>query len=421
MGYCSSYHELCLDWFLEQFKFLNSEWESVKSEWSSYKDYIDNYFDNLDVSEELMDAMNQWKEDGTWDEIINKELLNNIQGDVTELEGRTDTLETDNATNKTDIAELQEEVSELQQGSSGLTEIICVGDSYSTGYQPSGSVSPVLPQVVANDIGLTLHNYAVNASGYTKGGDTNHTFLQQLEEAEGDSNLNNNAVKYVLIIGGRNDASGPAATESAMRTAVENTIDFAKTAFPNAEIVVVPLWDFSVLSDSAQTLFYAIYQTALRRKAPVLTSENSPFWMVGSTADFYNGTDIHPNSSGTNIFGHLISNLIQGSDYTGFRGNAYTKIFNFTDLDVGIKNGYVYINGTVSNNRTYANGDDIATLPSELRPGHNVFSIGAGNNGEDPVLIGMKPDGTLELWSLMKCPNTSNNNIIINMVYPVGI
>lgn len=418
---CSTYHELCLDWFLEQFKTLNANWESVQNEWASYKDYIDNYFDNLDVSQELMNAMNEWKENGTWDEIINKELLNNIQGDVTELEEKVSTLESDNTTNKSDIVTLQEEVAELQQGTSGLTEIVCVGDSYCTGYQPSGSVSPVLPQVVATDLGLTLHNYAVNASGYTLGGDTNHTFEQQLELAEADSSFSNNSVKYVMIIGGRNDTNNSNTTESSMRTAVASAISFARTNFPNAKVVVVPLWDFSALSDRAQLLFYAIFQTTLRGGAPVICSEQSPFWNFGSKADFYNGTDIHPNSSGTNIFGHLIANLIEGSEYTGFRGNAYTGVFSFTDLDIGVKNGYVYINGTVSNNSAYANGDDIATLPEGLRPSHNVFCIGAGNSGKNPVLIGMKPDGTLELWDLMGCPSTSGQNIIINMVYPIGI
>ena len=67
----TNFHDLNLDWFLEQFKGLVADWEQfktdltadwddVKGDWITLKTWVENYFNNLDVSAEIsakLDAM----------------------------------------------------------------------------------------------------------------------------------------------------------------------------------------------------------------------------------------------------------------------------------------------------------------------------------------------------------------------------
>lgn len=62
--------------------------------------YINNYFDNLDVQDEIDNKLNQMVEDGTFDEIINQTLFNELNEQVT--------------TNKNDIVDLKAEDITLQ-------------------------------------------------------------------------------------------------------------------------------------------------------------------------------------------------------------------------------------------------------------------------------------------------------------------
>lgn len=67
----TNYHDLNLDWILEQVKNCLAEWETTKGEWESAEaeinakiEYINNYFANLDVNEEISEKINAMIQSG---------------------------------------------------------------------------------------------------------------------------------------------------------------------------------------------------------------------------------------------------------------------------------------------------------------------------------------------------------------------
>lgn len=71
----SNFHEMNLDQIIKIMRQMQDEWEDTKAEWASYKDFIDNYFENLDVSEEVLEAMRIFVEDGTLNRIMDPVIV----------------------------------------------------------------------------------------------------------------------------------------------------------------------------------------------------------------------------------------------------------------------------------------------------------------------------------------------------------
>ena len=131
-----------------------------------------------------------------------------------------------------------------------LTELVWIGDSYSTGYQPSGSIpeNHRIPQRVAAYLGLNLHLYANNASGFVTEGDGGKTFQTLANEAiAGLSEDVKKKTKYVVVCGGRNDAGG--SVQSAATTCFDTLAGTERSnrPFPNASFHMIFLWDNSMI------------------------------------------------------------------------------------------------------------------------------------------------------------------------------
>lgn len=82
----TNYHDLNLDWILEQVKNCLAEWETTKGEWESAKAeinakiaYINSYFANLDVSEEISDKINAMIQSGELLTIIAPQVATTAQ------------------------------------------------------------------------------------------------------------------------------------------------------------------------------------------------------------------------------------------------------------------------------------------------------------------------------------------------------
>lgn len=72
LGAYSNFHALNQDWFLDEFNKLVSQWEAMQKKFDNVQDafndlknYVQDYFKNLDVQEEINKKLNQMKEDGT--------------------------------------------------------------------------------------------------------------------------------------------------------------------------------------------------------------------------------------------------------------------------------------------------------------------------------------------------------------------
>ncbi len=181
-----------------------------------------------------------------------------------------------------------------------LTEIVWIGDSYSTGYQPSGSIQEDhrIPQRVASYLGLNLHLYANNASGFMKTGDGGKTFQTLANEAiTGLSEEVKRKTKYVVVCGGRNDKGGVQQQATACLDTLAGT-SRDKRPFPNASFHMIFLWDNAIIPwESAQAMMSIEY--ACHANGFVW----HPFmWTLGMGHPdwFYNNNDIHYNDNGQN-------------------------------------------------------------------------------------------------------------------------
>lgn len=68
----TDFHDLNLDWLLQQMKnclaewaTTKTQWESVAAEWEDLKQFVTDYFENLDVSQEISDKINAMAADGS--------------------------------------------------------------------------------------------------------------------------------------------------------------------------------------------------------------------------------------------------------------------------------------------------------------------------------------------------------------------
>jgi hypothetical protein len=182
-----------------------------------------------------------------------------------------------------------------------LTELVWIGDSYSTGYQPSGSVQENhrIPQQVAAYFGLNLHLYANNSSGFVTPGDGGKTFQTLANEAiSGLSEDIKKKTKYVVVCGGRNDAGGSVQSAATACFDTLTGIGRSNSRFPNAAFHMIFLWDNSPIPwDKSQAMMgieYACHANGFVWHPWMWTlGMGHPDW-------FCNGTDIHYKDNGQN-------------------------------------------------------------------------------------------------------------------------
>lgn len=109
------------------------------------------------------------------------------------------------------------------------TNIAIIGDSISYGTGAS-TLSKSWANQFKSYIGAnTVQNMSQNNSGYVN----EPTFLSQLQAVN-----NKTEITHIIIAGGANDKLQ---TTTAITTAVKNTLQYAHTNFPNAEIYVAPV------------------------------------------------------------------------------------------------------------------------------------------------------------------------------------
>lgn len=195
-----------------------------------------------------------------------------------------------------------------------LTDIVFIGDSYGTGYQPSGgALSNNIPVLTAQYLGLTLHNFCNNASGYITIGDGGLSFGTIETNAYNDSVANdyNDKVKYVVVMGGRNDSS----TTTGFESSAEAVLQAAKEHFPTAKVCALYMWDAYRRPNDNQIANFRSLMSVCNRNG-ILTDSKSIEWGLLEIFMFAgdNGTDIHPNGTGCEFFAGCIAQVLTGGD-----------------------------------------------------------------------------------------------------------
>jgi len=277
----------------------------------------------------------------------------------------------------------------------GPIDVVTIGDSYFSGYQPFPTpwVTPI-PQVLTdllNSQGLNeyrLHNYANNAGGYDTtigGGDT--YFDTQVTAALNDPAITN--CRLIVVGGGRNDSNtGKDVYDKAK--AIYNRL---KTKWPKAKLVVFPMWTREKFSSGQRVTFNSIYRAA--KDVGAVCDVNSLWVNTFTTEDMWIDTTLHPKSELVNRFAFALYSLIQGG----------TLPAQSTNLNVhsstGVTAGVISLNGLeVSLSFQQYVGADFDSsyilgsipYPAMYPGGVNQYMLGYSGNGGTKTMYTISAD-----------------------------
>lgn len=287
-----------------------------------------------------------------------------------------------------------------------LTELVWIGDSLSTGYQPGGialAEDKRIPQRVASKLGLNLHVFASNASGYGKAGDGGKTFLTLASEALSAMDVDaRKKVKYVVVCGGRNDTGDTYSSALGVFDTLLGTGPRASRNFPNASAHAIFLWDnASIPSENAHAM------NGIASAAAANGLAWHPWtWTLGMGHPdwFANENDPHYNEGGSNYIAGMLASTIAGdcepcggelSGEVGMTGGCLGKLH------------WRFMGGVVTLTAKFSASEPsgtIAKLPKFIDLGDNFIMIlgGAGNQqafahlaGGDLRITGVVGGGTL--------------------------
>lgn len=235
-------------------------------------------------------------------------------GTAASINSTATTAKDDASVAKTTAAAAQTAVGAVAAVTTDLTELVWIGDSLSTGYQPATAALPEskrIPQCVASKLGLNLHVFANNASGYGKAGDGGKTFLTLASEALSAMDVDaRRKVKYVVVCGGRNDTGDTYSSALGVFDTLLGTGPRAARNFPNASAHAIFLWDNeSIPVANAQAM------NGIASAAAANGLAWHPWtWTLGMGHDdwFAREDDPHYNAGGANYIAGILASTIAG-------------------------------------------------------------------------------------------------------------
>ena len=176
---------------------------------------------------------------GVTDTTTATQLKNKIDTTATKLDATTETA--DNAltkaqTNEASINDLSKTVQKIDSIYPNIAlkrntyeNIVIIGDSISYGTGASSTANAWANQLRQYIGANSVQNMAQNNAGYVN----SPTFISQLQAV-----TNKTEITHIIIAGGANDKLQ---TTTNITNAVKNTLQYALTNFPNAEIYVAPV------------------------------------------------------------------------------------------------------------------------------------------------------------------------------------
>ncbi|UVY20557.1 MAG: GDSL-like Lipase/Acylhydrolase family protein [Bacteriophage sp.] len=349
---------------------------------------LDGYFGKLGVTSEstaqqLMDTINGKAEDTE---------LTSLKGAVSSLsstvntkantsdvytKGQSDTTFTKQGGYPGTAQQLDKRIQALEAKPQGQLPIcLCIGDSYansSSTVTPDGTNATKWPTQLRNIIGgeYQVKNYSVTGAGFNVSG---NTFTDQINNAYSASAIDNDNVAIIIIGGGRNDIG----TTPQMESYADATFSNARTKFPKARIVSVPMLWHNVGMD-----MYGRQKAAGVAEAAAANGvENVDWawtWNIGNDSNFPSG-DVHPNADGAKVIASYMAAAIRGT-YTG-RYEAAT---------VAGPSGKIFSNVVASGGMIFATlwGDDSSTN-AQLKAGITFPKWARSAGGSSP--------NTLRTW-----------------------
>lgn len=385
----TDFHEINLDWLVKTMKEAKITADNAADLAKQIKEYVDTYFDNLDVTEIVNAKLDEWEKDGTLAEIINKQIFNELNNDITQLQG--------------DISDLENEVATLNFSNLRGVKCLLIGNSYARG--TGGTIGRGWPYYFQMTTGCDADIIQQSGGDFAALGSVNadypgYNYAQAIADFASDLTADQKrAYRYVIVGGGYNDAVKDV-TGSDIISGMEDFVSFTKATFPYANIVVIPLWSdakFTTASYFGKLQGWA--NTASRMGCA--TTIDSIYWFYGDS-DNTAGDSVHLNDSGYALCGRNMAAFVMGGAYhVPYGGTDCVLGEGVSAIGTGWRvsrgpEGVVTVTLHVNLPETVTNKTVIASIGQQFCPLNDLYFIAYSFSASNrvPVCICLTPGGS---------------------------
>lgn len=378
MGFINNYpytdfHELNLDWVLNEIKTLHSDWNDFKvlntitfsGDWNITRQYpawtiVDGGNDVGYISIKPVPSGISLTNEDYWRIAADySALMAGLQARIIALESKMSRIEHKN--------------------------IICIGDSYlAYTYEEmeSSSWGAFLRIFLGDNADVTLNG--LGGAGFV--GNAAETFQQLLEDVNVEDN---NAITDIIVIGGLNDGAAVATgrtTNEAVNTAISSFISRSYELYPNAKVSIGFAGWMTRGFDGRDTYLpyiqnmIEVYKKCIfnSRHGNVAYINNIEYVMPIQPTSAYKSDKIHPTASTSSIIGmHLANYILTGASYSPIKfynkaivtpsGIVSSIVSGGNNVDIVAEGDSIVISGLIGTN-TVA-GTEIAPLTYEYELG----------------------------------------------------
>lgn len=312
------------------------------------------------IKTEVSSILTTWLSDGTLEDIIGT-TLDNLGDDIDDLDTRLTAAEGTISGHTNSIGALEDDVDEINSAlaSNTLSGVRCllIGNSYAAG--TGGTSGRGWPYYFEQATGADCEIIHQNGGDFVAAGNQNASYPGVTASAALTAyaatltTAQKSAFKYVIYGGGYNDHN----YVSSVRSAVTAFVSAARTAFPNAKVIIIPMYPGAKVS-SSDLYIYGQYIAAGALDAGAVTTFNAFTWLYGR--GFTNSDNTHPTDSGYQILGRYAAALVQGWD------GIYEPVFGA---------GVEYESDVSSVGFRYTRGRETVSFTGALRIAESVGSV----------------------------------------------
>ena len=291
--------------------------EELQALYVQLKNYVEHYFDNLDVQEEINNKLDEMADDGTLAEIINQQIFDELNQDLTDLTNRV--------------------------ANDEIKPTVFIGDSY-------GQVTDSWIDKVGHKLGLvggeTMFKIAQGQYGFSS---PNRQWLSLLQDRE-DMIPDKTAIRRFIVCGGLNDSE----FTNNLGTDITAFVNYVKTNYPNAHIYLGCIGWSKVEASTTQRNNMQKVLHLYQRAGDLFGLGQSISYLSGveyvmHEYAYYDDTLTHPTTTGQIFLAEAIYNALYGkANWT----EANVSVINANGLRfvrrVMDNQGQIAINGVLS-------------------------------------------------------------------------
>ncbi len=315
--------------------------------YNELNDYTHNYFDNLDVQEEINKKLDIMATDGTLERIINKNIFNDINKQVAEINEKLENQTT-----------------------------VFVGDSYALGVINTDTKTEFVKswtEYLKDLLKLSDNEYyrfAESGAGFSKAGISGNNFLQILQQNI-NSITDKNKVVRVVCCGGYNDYN-----QTGIYGNIRQFLTYCKSVFPNAKIYIGMIGNCSRENSDGRSRRISLNFTVLNYYSRCFI--DGGIYIKGCENILhkysYMCTDgSHPTQEGYSYIAGYIYNFLQGGGIDVCEEVPVNATINSSDIPLTL---YNYLNNDITtiaciNSGTWTLTEPIESIESNAIPvGH---------------------------------------------------